>query len=69
VTAANLRPGDLAVFVARSRHGDWSDLPTVRRVRRRCRSHRTYRIDALWSDGRLCRYLPTDRLDVLEATR
>lgn len=73
MTAADkLCPGAFAAFTDPARHVDDTDtsgLPTVRRVRRRCRCHRPYLIDVTYSDGRRCRYLPDDQIDVLEATR
>ncbi len=67
--AEKLCPGDWARFASDDSHADLNTLPTVRRVRRRCRCHRAYRIDVTYSDGRRCRYLPTDQIDVLEAAR
>jgi hypothetical protein len=67
MTADNLTAGvHRAWFLARNVKGATPDLPVVARVRRRCRCHQPYRIDVTWSDGRRVRYLPTDRLDVVE---
>ena len=55
-----------AWFLARDDRTSPTDLPVVTRIRRRCRCHRAYRIDATYSDGRICRYLPTDQIDVVE---
>lgn len=65
--ACRLTVGAAAWFLARDVKGaDMPDLPVVSRVRRRCRCHRPYRFDVLWSDGRRVNYLPDDRLDVVE---
>lgn len=71
MTACDLAAGvHRAWFLARGVRGaDLPDLPVVQRVRRRSRAGRPYRIDVLWSNGRLCCYLPTDRVDVVEVRR
>lgn len=40
-------------------------IPVVRRVRRRCRCQRVYRVDVTWTTGRTCRYQPGDVVEVL----
>lgn len=60
MTACRLTVGAIAWFPARA-GADVLALPVVEQVRRGPDG-----IDVWWSDGRVCHYLPTDQVDVVE---